>query len=783
MAPKSRKKRATKSARKATGKASPSTPSATAETTSTTAETISPEITTAVETTPPDTSAETAPEITIVTIPLGTTSVDTIPLETSAGTSPEITVATILPEITTTTTVDITHPETSAETSSETTVATIPPELTQPETADGAAAQEASDKVSEHETADKSAEQEIADKITVKPFVKKTVRVVKKVIKKKVIKRVPKAQGVSSNSIVGSAKPELPLGDGEGNNSFDSAPVEVDNSKQSQAPHSEGSKSDSPVTQSDEVTETPLDVPNVESVGTRADECKGGNIDGDSGVGGGSQKLVPKEEMENCEDDGGRKEEKVGNCENGGDRKKEDDRGNATVRDEETEISERRKRRKTEIFIGGLDKDAKEEDIRKVFEKIGEIVEVRLMKNNQTGKNKGYAFLRYSSAADAKRALTEYSKVEVCGKECGTAPVEVKDTIFLGNIDKRWKKEDIVKLLHEIGIEKIDTVTVMHDPNNAEYNRGFAFLELETNKDAQSAYKKLQKKDAFGKGRNITIAWTEPLNEPDEEDMLKVKSVYAEGLPSSWDEKKIRKRFEKFGEIDRVVLARNMHSARRKDFAFVNYTTREAALACIDSVNKEGLTDEETKINVRASLAKPILKDKQNKGGSRPVTKDYSKEKAKAAQRDTNINASSNKRKSKVVYGYTRDRRSSTTNELTQVVREQAPLRPGQISLGRGYSDQDYAYPMPGGKRPLSVLGDVHFSDPRAYLRARMDSSFSVQSSSTLPQGISGASVPYYQQSIFGNKHDSPYGSGDHSSYLQTRLGAAPHGSDLYRRY
>lgn len=81
--------------------------------------------------------------------------------------------------------------------------------------------------------------------------------------------------------------------------------------------------------------------------------------------------------------------------------------------------------------------------------------------------------------------------------------------------------------MQEIGVEKIDTVTVMADPNNADSNRGFAFLELETNRDAQIAYKKLQKKDAFGKGRNIKVAWAEPLNDPDEEEMQKVSPPFS----------------------------------------------------------------------------------------------------------------------------------------------------------------------------------------------------------------------------------------------------------------
>lgn len=79
----------------------------------------------------------------------------------------------------------------------------------------------------------------------------------------------------------------------------------------------------------------------------------------------------------------------------------------------ELEALERRRRRKTEIFVGGLDKDTKEENIRKVFEEVGEVAEVRLALNGKTGKNKGFAFLRFASAADAKNALTKFQKVEV----------------------------------------------------------------------------------------------------------------------------------------------------------------------------------------------------------------------------------------------------------------------------------------------------------------------------------------------------------------------------------
>lgn len=140
--------------------------------------------------------------------------------------------------------------------------------------------------------------------------------------------------------------------------------------------------------------------------------------------------------------------------------------------------------------------------------------------------------------------------MKICGKLCTTSPVEGNDTIFLGNIDRKWKNEDVryfihidipknylhmnnvtqkillsgqvLELLQKIGILRIDKVTVMVDPRNVQRNRGFAFLELETKKDAKSTYKILKKLESSGKLYNIKVDWAQPLSEPDEEEMLKV---------------------------------------------------------------------------------------------------------------------------------------------------------------------------------------------------------------------------------------------------------------------
>lgn len=76
-------------------------------------------------------------------------------------------------------------------------------------------------------------------------------------------------------------------------------------------------------------------------------------------------------------------------------------------------LKERRKRKEFEVFVGGLDKDATEEDLKKVFGEVGEVTEVRLLVNPQTKKNKGFAFLRFATAEQAKRAVTELKNPSV----------------------------------------------------------------------------------------------------------------------------------------------------------------------------------------------------------------------------------------------------------------------------------------------------------------------------------------------------------------------------------
>lgn len=72
--------------------------------------------------------------------------------------------------------------------------------------------------------------------------------------------------------------------------------------------------------------------------------------------------------------------------------------------------------------------------------------------------------------------------------------------------------------------------------------------------------------------------------------------MFVDGLPASWDEDRVRELLKNYGEIEKVELARNMPSAKRKDFGFVTFSTHDAAVTCAKSINNEELGEGDSKV-------------------------------------------------------------------------------------------------------------------------------------------------------------------------------------------
>uniref|UniRef100_A0A7N0ZYI6 RRM domain-containing protein n=1 Tax=Kalanchoe fedtschenkoi TaxID=63787 RepID=A0A7N0ZYI6_KALFE len=288
----------------------------------------------------------------------------------------------------------------------------------------------------------------------------------------------------------------------------------------------------------------------------------------------------------------------------------------AAEEDHHDAFKERRKKKEFEVFVEGLDKDASEDDLKKVFSVVGEIMEVRLIKNPLTKKNKGFAFLRFATVGQAKRAVAELKNPVVNGKKCGVSPSQDSDTLFLGNICKTWTKEALKEKLKSYGVEDMTDLTLVEDSSNEGMNRGFAFLEFSSRSDAMDAFNCLQKKDvSFGANKSPKVSFAESFIDPGDEIMAQVKTVFVDGLHASWDENRVRRFLKKYGAIEKIELARNMPSAKRKDFCFVTFNSHDVAVNCAKSINNAEIGEGDHKAKVRARLSRPLERGRKKYAG------------------------------------------------------------------------------------------------------------------------------------------------------------------------
>ena len=64
------------------------------------------------------------------------------------------------------------------------------------------------------------------------------------------------------------------------------------------------------------------------------------------------------------------------------------------------------------IYVGNLPFDVSETALREVFEKFGEVKEVRLIMDKYSGKSKGFGFIEMSSKEEAEKAIEEMNGKE-----------------------------------------------------------------------------------------------------------------------------------------------------------------------------------------------------------------------------------------------------------------------------------------------------------------------------------------------------------------------------------
>lgn len=68
------------------------------------------------------------------------------------------------------------------------------------------------------------------------------------------------------------------------------------------------------------------------------------------------------------------------------------------------------------IYIGNISYSLGEEDIKKIFEVIGNVSTIKLIRDKRTGKSKGYCFIEMPDKKEAMEAINTLNGKEVAGR-------------------------------------------------------------------------------------------------------------------------------------------------------------------------------------------------------------------------------------------------------------------------------------------------------------------------------------------------------------------------------
>merc|ERR1719273_1752551 len=86
------------------------------------------------------------------------------------------------------------------------------------------------------------------------------------------------------------------------------------------------------------------------------------------------------------------------------------------------------------LYVGSLHFNITEDMLQGIFEPFGKIQSIQLIMDPETGRSKGYGFISYAEADDAKKALEQMNGFELAGRAMKVGHVTERSDGSLGGI-------------------------------------------------------------------------------------------------------------------------------------------------------------------------------------------------------------------------------------------------------------------------------------------------------------------------------------------------------------
>ncbi|EAA00972.5 heterogeneous nuclear ribonucleoprotein 27C [Anopheles merus] len=149
---------------------------------------------------------------------------------------------------------------------------------------------------------------------------------------------------------------------------------------------------------------------------------------------------------------------------------------------------------KGKLFVGGLSWETSHENLQRYFSRYGEVIDCVVMKNNETGRSRGFGFVTFADPENVERAL-ENGPHTLDGRTIDPKPCNPRSQhkpkrtggypkVFLGGLPPNITETDLRSFFCRYGT--VMEVVIMYDQEKKK-SRGFGFLSFENESAVERA--------------------------------------------------------------------------------------------------------------------------------------------------------------------------------------------------------------------------------------------------------------------------------------------------------
>ncbi|CAF1015308.1 unnamed protein product [Brachionus calyciflorus] len=243
------------------------------------------------------------------------------------------------------------------------------------------------------------------------------------------------------------------------------------------------------------------------------------------------------------------------------------------------------------LYVGDLDSDITEAQLYERFSAAGQVLSIRVCRDQITKQSLGYAYVNFNQPADAERALDTMNFDNLSGRPMRIMwsqrdPALRKSgvgNVFIKNLDKSIDNKALYDTFSTFG--NILSCKIIIDETGQ--SKGYGFVHFETNEAAEQAIKAVN--NMLLNDKKVFVGKFLSKNQRVESSTAKkFTNVYVKNFGEQINDDEFRQLFEKYGEVTSCVVVRDMEG-KSKGFGFVNFREPESAESACKELNESEL--------------------------------------------------------------------------------------------------------------------------------------------------------------------------------------------------